>query len=146
MEMHQLRDFLAVARTGTFSRAAGECHVPQPSLSQQVQKLEPEVGERLFERTRRRAILTPAGALFLRHALSILKLTLPFCRSVKVALLNWTAWAAAVPDLVTDEELPSAAALGINFASSNTHRVDCRCRDRARAQLVHLHRSSLCYI
>jgi LysR family hydrogen peroxide-inducible transcriptional activator len=73
MEMHQLRYFVAVARTGTFSRAAGECHVAQPSLSQQVQKLESEVGERLFERTRRRAILTPAGALFLPRALSILE-------------------------------------------------------------------------
>jgi LysR family transcriptional regulator, hydrogen peroxide-inducible genes activator len=73
MEMHQLRYFVAVARTGTFSRAAGECHVAQPSLSQQVQKLESEVGERLFERTRRRAILTPAGAIFLPHALSILE-------------------------------------------------------------------------
>ena len=73
MEMHQLRYFVAVARTGTFSRAAGECHVAQPSLSQQIQKLESEVGERLFERTQRRAILTPAGALFLPHALSILE-------------------------------------------------------------------------
>jgi LysR family hydrogen peroxide-inducible transcriptional activator len=73
MEMHQLRYFVAVARTGTFSRAAGECRVAQPSLSQQIQKLESEVGERLFERTRRRAILTPAGALFLPHALSILE-------------------------------------------------------------------------
>jgi LysR family hydrogen peroxide-inducible transcriptional activator len=73
MEMHQLRYFVAVARTGTFSRAAGECRVAQPSLSQQIQKLESEVGDRLFERTRRRAILTPAGALFLPHALSILE-------------------------------------------------------------------------
>jgi LysR family hydrogen peroxide-inducible transcriptional activator len=73
MEMHQLRYFVAVARTGNFSRAAGECRVAQPSLSQQIQKLESEVGERLFERTRRRAILTPAGALFLPHALSILE-------------------------------------------------------------------------
>ena len=73
MEMHQLRYFVAVARTGTFSRAAGECRVAQPSLSQQIQKLESEVGDRLFERTRRRAILTPAGALFLPHALNILE-------------------------------------------------------------------------
>ena len=40
MEMHQLRYFVAVARTGTFSRAARECRVAQPSLSQQIQKLE----------------------------------------------------------------------------------------------------------
>jgi tetratricopeptide (TPR) repeat protein len=64
MEMHQLRYFVAVARTGTFSRAAAECRVAQPSLSQQIQKLESEVGDRLFERTRRRAIFTPAGARF----------------------------------------------------------------------------------
>jgi len=73
MEMHQLRYFVAVARTGTFSRAAGECRVAQPSLSQQIQKLESEVGDRLFERTRRRAILTPAGAFLLPHALNILE-------------------------------------------------------------------------
>jgi LysR family transcriptional regulator, hydrogen peroxide-inducible genes activator len=73
MEMHQLRYFAAVARLGNFSRAAEECRVAQPSLSQQILKLEDEVGERLFERTRRRAILTAAGSLFLPHALSILE-------------------------------------------------------------------------
>jgi LysR family hydrogen peroxide-inducible transcriptional activator len=73
MEMHQLRYFVAIARTGTFSRAAVQCRVAQPSLSQQIQKLESEVGDRLFERTRRQAILTPAGTLFLPHALSILE-------------------------------------------------------------------------
>jgi LysR family transcriptional regulator, hydrogen peroxide-inducible genes activator len=83
MEMHQLRYFVAVARIGTFSRAAGECHVAQPSLSQQVQKLESEVGERLFERTRRRAILTPAGALFLPHALSILETAAQGCQEIR---------------------------------------------------------------
>lgn len=46
MEMQQLRYVVAVARTGNFSRAAEQCHVSQPSLSQQVQKLEDELGER----------------------------------------------------------------------------------------------------
>jgi LysR family hydrogen peroxide-inducible transcriptional activator len=73
MEMHQLRYFVAVARSGNFSRAADECRVAQPSLSQQILKLEDEVGERLFERTRRRAILTQAGTLFLPHALNSLE-------------------------------------------------------------------------
>jgi LysR family hydrogen peroxide-inducible transcriptional activator len=73
MEMHQLRYFAAVARTGNFSRAARECRVAQPSLSQQILKLEDEVGERLFERTQRQALLTPAGSLFLPHAVSILE-------------------------------------------------------------------------
>jgi LysR family hydrogen peroxide-inducible transcriptional activator len=39
MELHQLRYFLAVARTKNFSRAAEQCHVAQPSLSQQIMKL-----------------------------------------------------------------------------------------------------------
>jgi LysR family transcriptional regulator, hydrogen peroxide-inducible genes activator len=83
MEMHQLRYFVAVARTGTFSRAAAECRVAQPSLSQQIQKLESEVGDRLFERTRRRAILTPAGTLFLPHALSILETAERGCQEIR---------------------------------------------------------------
>jgi len=73
MEMHQLRYVVAVARTGNFSRAAEQCHVAQPSLSQQIQKLEGELGERLFDRMKREARLTPHGEAFLRHAVSILE-------------------------------------------------------------------------
>ncbi len=72
MEMHQLRYFLAVARGGNFSRAARECHVSQPSLSQQILKLEDEVGEPLFLREPRGASLTAAGAAFLPHAERVL--------------------------------------------------------------------------
>lgn len=72
MEMHQLRYVVAVARTGNFSRAAEQCHVSQPSLSQQILKLEEELGERLFERTKQGARPTPHGEAFLRRALRIL--------------------------------------------------------------------------
>lgn len=73
MEMHQLRYVVAVARTGNFSRAAEECHVSQPSLSQQIQKLEHELGERLFDRMKRGAKLTAHGQTFLRRAVRILE-------------------------------------------------------------------------
>src|SRR5688572_20091951 len=73
MEMHQLRYVVAVARSGNFSRAAGQCHVSQPSLSQQIQKLEDELGERLFDRMKREAKPTPHGQAFLRRALRILE-------------------------------------------------------------------------
>ena len=73
MEMQQLRYVVAVARTGNFSRAAGQCHVSQPSLSQQIKKLEDELGERLFDRMKRAAKLTPHGEAFLRHAVHILE-------------------------------------------------------------------------
>jgi LysR family hydrogen peroxide-inducible transcriptional activator len=73
MEMHQLRYVVAVARTGNFSRAAEQCHVSQPSLSQQIQKLEDELGQRLFDRMKRAVKLTPHGDAFLPRALHILE-------------------------------------------------------------------------
>jgi LysR family hydrogen peroxide-inducible transcriptional activator len=73
MEMHQLRYAVAVARSGNFSRAAEQCHVAQPSLSQQILKLEEELGERLFDRTKREARLTTHGEIFLQRAVRILE-------------------------------------------------------------------------
>ncbi|MGD0206887.1 MAG: LysR substrate-binding domain-containing protein [Verrucomicrobiota bacterium] len=73
MEMQQLRYVVAVARNGNFSRAAEQCHVAQPSLSQQIQKLEDELGERLFDRMKREVRLTPHGEAFLRRAVRILE-------------------------------------------------------------------------
>jgi LysR family transcriptional regulator, hydrogen peroxide-inducible genes activator len=67
MELHQLRYFSAVARTGNFTRAAEQEHVAQPSLSQQILKLEDELGTKLFDRLGRKATLTQSGeALLLR--------------------------------------------------------------------------------
>src|SRR5580698_1960236 len=73
MEMHQLRYVVAVARTRNFSRAAEQCHVSQPSLSQQIQKLEDELGEQLFDRMKREAKLTSHGEAFLHRAIRILE-------------------------------------------------------------------------
>jgi LysR family hydrogen peroxide-inducible transcriptional activator len=73
MEIHQLRYVIAVARTGNFSRAAEQCHVAQPSISQQIQKLEDELGERLFDRMKREAKLTEHGEAFLLRAVRILE-------------------------------------------------------------------------
>ena len=72
MEIHQLRYFLAVSQTRNFSRAAERCHVAQPSLSQQIMKLEDELGEKLFERNKRDVAVTPAGELFRLHAERVL--------------------------------------------------------------------------
>jgi LysR family hydrogen peroxide-inducible transcriptional activator len=72
MEMHQLRYFAAVAQTGSFSRAAEACFVSQPSLSQQIAKLEKSVGQRLLDRLGRRVQLTDAGRRLLDTAQAIL--------------------------------------------------------------------------
>ena len=73
MEVHQLRYFRAVARHGTFTRASEVEHVAQPSLSQQIQKLEAELGARLFDRLPRSAKLTVFGRTFLPKAERILR-------------------------------------------------------------------------
>jgi LysR family transcriptional regulator, hydrogen peroxide-inducible genes activator len=72
MEFHQLRYVCAIAETGSFSRAAERCRVAQPSLSQQVLKLEKDLGTKLFDRLGRSVRLTEAGRAFLPHARSIL--------------------------------------------------------------------------
>ena len=61
MEMHQVRYFLAVARTLNFTRAAEECNVAQPSLTRAIRQLEGELGGDLFRRERPQAQLTELG-------------------------------------------------------------------------------------
>jgi len=72
MELHQLRYFVAVADEGNFSRAAAKVRVAQPSLSQQIRKLEAEIGQPLFDRLPRSVVLTEAGRCLLEYARQIL--------------------------------------------------------------------------
>ncbi len=63
--LRQLQYVLAVAEHLSFRKAAEACHVSQPSLSAQVAQVEETLGVVLFERDRRRVLLTPAGALLM---------------------------------------------------------------------------------
>jgi LysR family hydrogen peroxide-inducible transcriptional activator len=72
MELHQLRYFVAVVEHGSFSRAATELRVAQPSLSQQIQKLEAELGQPLLDRLPRAVVPTEAGRRFFERARKIL--------------------------------------------------------------------------
>ena len=72
MEIHQLEYFVATAETGGFSRAAERCNVAQPSLSQQILKLEKEIGHPLFDRLGRKVALTDVGRQLLPRANAIL--------------------------------------------------------------------------
>jgi len=68
MELHQLEYVLAVAKHGGFTRAAEEINTSQSALSQQISKLENELGVSLFVRTTRSVQITPIGKKFLAYA------------------------------------------------------------------------------
>ena len=73
MELHQLRYFVAVADLSNFTRAAEKCLVSQPSLSQQIIKLEREISQPLFDRLGRTVRLTEAGKAMYERAATILR-------------------------------------------------------------------------
>jgi LysR family hydrogen peroxide-inducible transcriptional activator len=72
MELQQLRYLVAVADTRSFTRAARQCHVTQPTLSHQIKKLEEDIGEPLLQRFKKGAFLTPLGERIFTHAVSVL--------------------------------------------------------------------------
>jgi DNA-binding transcriptional LysR family regulator len=73
MELRHLRYFVAVAEELHFSRAAERLHVAQPAVSEQVRKLEDELGVRLLNRTKREVSLTDAGAALLAESRRVLQ-------------------------------------------------------------------------
>ncbi|NEP00337.1 MAG: LysR family transcriptional regulator [Symploca sp. SIO2E9] len=72
MNLNQLKYFIAVAETGSFTKASVCLFISQPSLSVGIQKLEEELGVRLFERTKKQIYLTSAGKYFQNKAREIL--------------------------------------------------------------------------
>lgn len=72
VEIRQVRCFLAVAELRHFGRAAEQLHIVQPAVSQQIRRLERQLGAPLFRRTTRTVELTPAGTAFLEHAREII--------------------------------------------------------------------------
>lgn len=73
MELEQLRQLCTVAEAGTVSAAAEALRLSQPALSRSLQRLERELGVRLFDRTANRLALNEAGRIALRHAEDVLR-------------------------------------------------------------------------
>ncbi len=72
MFLRQIEYFHAVIETGNFYLAADQCHVSQSAISQQIKKLEAELGVKLLDRHNRTFSLTPAGEHFYRKSAVIL--------------------------------------------------------------------------
>lgn len=85
MELRQLRYFVAVAEELNFSRAAGRIYMSQPALSQQIRKLEEELGVALFDRTNNRIRLTEAGRILLENSRKVLVQVEQTSRAVREA-------------------------------------------------------------
>lgn len=73
VEVRHLRYFLAVAESGSFSRAADRLQITQPSVSQQMRDLEAGLRVTLFQRRGKRILLTSAGVVFQEHARTVLR-------------------------------------------------------------------------
>jgi len=74
MEFHQLEAFVAVVDSGSFSRAAEDLYLSQPTVSGHIKTLEKEIGTPLFDRGKNTLKLTPTGKVLYRHARDILSL------------------------------------------------------------------------
>ena len=73
MELYQLEYFLETARQRHFTRAAARLNIAQTALSEQIRKLETELGAVLFNRGRKESTLTPAGETLRIHADTLLE-------------------------------------------------------------------------
>lgn len=72
MHLHQLKYFVSIVETGSVTKAAERCYISQPSISQQLSKLEDSIGKKLFSRVKGKLILTDAGQVLYKQARKIL--------------------------------------------------------------------------
>lgn len=100
IELRVWRQFLALAETLHFGRAARQLHMTQPPLTQAIQQLERRLGTALFERTRRSVALTPAGAALVEPARQLL------------------AQAAALPGRARDAAMGEVGRIRLGFVST----------------------------
>ncbi len=98
-EFQQLEQFVAVARSRNFTRAAAELNLSQSALSRSIQKLEEQLGQPLFERKPRDVVLTDLGELLLERSKEILKLVEDTFSALTEAGLHGRIRLGAIPTI-----------------------------------------------
>jgi LysR family hydrogen peroxide-inducible transcriptional activator len=129
LSLRQLQYVVAVAETLGFHKAAAHCHVSQPTLSAQVQQLESVLGVKIFERDRRRVLVTNAGADVVARARRVLvevddllavatRLREPFAGTLRIGVIP------TVAPYLLPEVMPKVSAkypkLGLVFREEKT--------------------------
>lgn len=84
MQLKGIEYFVAIVENGSFSAASEELFISQPALSQQIKKLEDEMGTSLFDRSRHPVQLTESGELFLREGKRILQIYNQLLRNISL--------------------------------------------------------------
>ncbi len=115
LDIDQLRTFIAIAETGSFTRAADVVHKTQSAVSMQMKRLEERLGKPIFERDGRASKLTDDGERLLDYARRIVKLNVEAFTSIAGAGLTGSA-RLGVPDDYADRYLPEIMA---RFARSH---------------------------
>ena len=132
-DLRQLECFSAVARASSFTRAAEELGIAQPSLSEQVSKLEQALGSALFERSNRRVELTPLGEALLPKARALLEeaAALPmYARQIREGV-NGVLRVGAIPTILPYFVAPALPGFVAKFPE-----VDLHLREATTSELI----------
>jgi DNA-binding transcriptional LysR family regulator len=128
------RAFVGVSETGSFTAGAAAAHIPQPVASRRIAALERHLGERLFDRSTRRAQLTPFGRDMLPSAKRLVQLADAMAHDATLAKLR--PLLLAVPDTCTTRAL---AELDAEARAVDVHLEFRRAAPADRAELVRTH-------
>jgi len=133
LNLHHLRIFLAVAETGSFSRASEVLHISQPAVSVQVRKLEEDLGLPLLEQVGKLTSLTDAGSLLAEQARRIFRIVdeieeqLAELRGIKIGTLrlgaSTTPGTYLLPSYLSvfQKKIPN---LNVSLQIGNTHFIE----------------------